>query len=372
MKIFIEPNDVLLFRDGKPFSGGDDHFARSSFPPPPSTIYGALRSHILSTAWPEFSVFADNSNSIPNNIKQEIGTPAENGSLRIRQFALAKKDGGNIEPYFPIPKDTAKEKDKENGKLHILKPDNRLQEIVMTDLPSGLQHLWYPSEVALEAASGFLSSAEMGKYLLGNTPSATDTDKIFKAEERTGIGKSRTTRSVERGRLYSVEYIRLNEHYGFAVEVDNTKLLPESGMLRLGGDNRSAGYSTESWSDITVEPIKKKVFEAKQFKLILTTPAIFTNGWLPGGIDAKTMEGSISGIAVRLVSAYIGKPVGIGGFDLVRKMPKEMKKTVPAGSVYYFEPKDGTVDGLFEQLWLKPISDERSQEGFGISLIGGV
>ncbi|MFN3533317.1 MAG: type III-B CRISPR module-associated Cmr3 family protein, partial [Candidatus Brocadia sp.] len=32
MKIFIEPNDVLMFRDGKPFSGGDDHYARSTFP----------------------------------------------------------------------------------------------------------------------------------------------------------------------------------------------------------------------------------------------------------------------------------------------------------------------------------------------------
>ncbi|MFZ5996175.1 MAG: type III-B CRISPR module-associated protein Cmr3 [Nitrospirota bacterium] len=371
MKLFIEPNDILMFRDGKPFSGDDDHFARGSFPPPPSTVYGALRSHILSTAWPEFSTFADKNGVIPEHIKQEIGTPAEKGALTIKLFAIAKKNSKGIEQYFPMPRDIAKDKGKENGGVYILKPDNKLQDTVMTDLPSGLQHLWHPTEDALEAAAGFLSSSEMWEYLIGNIPKSTDADKIFKTEERTGIGKSRTTRSVETGRLYSVEYFRLNGNCGFAVEVGNTKLLPESGMLRLGGDNRSARYSTVSWNDIQGEPIKKKILETKRFKLILTTHAIFTNGWMPGGIDDKTMEGSINGIAVRLISACIGKPIGIGGFDMAKGMPKPMKKAAPAGSVYYFELKDSNVDNLFGKLWLKSISDEKSQEGFGITLIGG-
>lgn len=371
MRLFIEPNDILMFRDGKPFSGGDDHFARGSFPPPPSTVYGALRSHILSTAWPEFNTFADKNGIIPEHIKKEIGTPAKNGSLTIRQFFIAKKNGNDIEKFFPMPRDIAKDKGRENGGVYILKPHNKLQDAVMTDLPSVLQHLWHPTEDALEAAAGFLSSSEMAKYLIGDTPKATEVDAIFRTEERTGIGKGRTTRTVETGRLYSVEYFRLSEGCGFAVEVDNTKLLPESGMLRLGGDNRSARYSTVSWNDIAVNSIKEKILETKRFKLVFTTPAIFNQGWLPEGIDDKTMQGSINGIAVRLISACIGKPIGIGGFNLVKKMPKPMKKAVPAGSVYYFELKDGNVDALLGNLWLKSISDEKSQEGFGITLIGG-
>lgn len=371
MKLFIEPNDVLMFRDGKPFSGGDDHFARGNFPPPPSTVYGALRSHILSIRSGQFEAFKKEPNTISKEIIDEIGTPAKNGSLSICQFTIAKKDANGIKQYFPMPRDIAKNKGKKDSELYILKPNNKLQDIVMTDLPSGLQHIWHPTEDALEAEAGFLSSTEMEKYLVGNTPKATEADAIFKSEERTGIGKSRKTRTVEEGRLYSVEYFRLKENCGLAVEVDNTKLLPKSGMLRLGGDNRSARYAAEAWDEIPVEQIKKKIAEAKRFKLVLTTPAIFKQGWLPEWINADTMQGQIERISVKLVSACVGKPIGIGGYDFVKNHPKVMKKAVPAGSVYYFELTEGNVDGLFKNLWLKSISDEKSQEGFGITLIGG-
>lgn len=371
MRLFIEPNDVLMFRDGKPFSGGDDHFARGSFPPAPSTVYGALRSHILSIRSGQFNTFQKEPSRISKEITDEIGTPAEIGSLCIKSFAIAKKDDKGIEQYFPLPKDIAKVKGKENGEMYILKPNDKLHDTVKTDIPVGLQHVWHPIEDALEAVAGFLSTEDMAKYLTGNIAKLTEVSEIFTTEERTGIGKSRLTRSVQSGRLYSVQYFRLKENCGFAVELNNTKLLPEAGIIRLGGDHRSARYCTDSFKEISVEPIKKKVSETKRFKLVFTTPAIFTNGWLPGGIDAKTMEGAINSISVRLISACIGKPIGIGGFDLVKRMPKDMKKAVPAGSVYYFELQDGDVDSLFKNLWLKSISDEKSQEGFGITLIGG-
>lgn len=373
MRLFIEPNDILMFRDGKPFAGGDDHFARGGFPPPPSTVYGALRSHILSTAWPEFNTFADPKGEIPKHVKEAIGTPTENGSLTIKQFAVAEKGDNSLHQYYPMPKDIAKEKGEGNSGLYVLKPDDKLQGKIMTDLPTGLQHLWYSSENALESAGGFLPQTEMSKYLTGKTPDNwTESKRLYETEERTGIRKSRATRSVETGGLYSVEYFRLAENVGFAVEVEGTELLPsESGMLRLGGDTRTAYYRKAVWDDISVDAIKGKISETGRFKIILTTPAIFTNGWLPSDIDSKTMEGAFSGITVKMTAACIGKPIGIGGFDLVKRMPKAMKRAVPAGSVYYFELKGGSVDELFNKLWLNTISDERAQEGFGISLIGG-
>lgn len=373
MKIFIEPNDVLMFRDGRPFAGGDDHFARGMFPPSPTTIYGALRSHILSNHWSEFNKFASKSeeDQIPEDVKAEIGTPDKLGSLALCQFTLAKRTNSHIEQLFPMPKDVVKEKGVEDGKPSILTFFNLINSRTITDLPAGLSNMWNPTEKPMEVVSGFLSSKEMGNYLLGTAPSITEADKLFQTEERTGIQKSRKTRSVETGRLYSVEYFRLSENSGFAVEVDNTKLLPESGILRLGGDNRSARYASESWNEIPVEPIKKKIAETKRFKLVLTTPAIFKKGWLPEWINADTKQGQINGINVKLTGACAGKPIGIGGYDFVKNQPKVMKKAVPAGSVYYFELKDGKADNLFEKLWLKSISDEKAQEGFGITLIGG-
>jgi CRISPR-associated protein Cmr3 len=386
MKLFIEPNDVLMFRDGRPFAGGDDHFARGTFPPSPATIYGALRSHILSHHWSEFDKFKNDQRQIPENVKKEIGTPDELGSLALCQFTLAIKNGNGVEQMFPMPKDVVMEKGSspcpslakrgisEKEELYILNPTSFSGSKTITDIPQGLSNMWHPSEKAMEAASGFLSSKEMGEYLLGKSPSErTPPDKLFDTEERTGIQKSRKTRSVETGRLYSVEYFRLSEKVGFVIEVGNTKLLPESGILRLGGDNRSARYSKASWDwdEILVKSVEEKIAETNSFKLVLTTPAIFKKGWLPEGIDSNTRQGQISGVKVKLIGACVGKPVGIGGYDFVKNHPKVMKKAVPAGSVYYFELMEGDTDSLFKNVWLKSISDEKTQEGFGITLIGG-
>lgn len=372
MKLFIEPNDILMFRDDRPFAGGDDHFARGIFPPSPATIYGALRSHILSHHWSEFNKFKNDQGQIPDNVKKEIGTPDKLGSLALCQFTLAKRNGNGIEQFFPMPKDVVKEKGVEDGKPCILMLINLSSSKTITDLPAGLNNMWNQTEKPMEAASGFLSSKGMEEYLLGKPPSEmTPMEKLFVTEERTGIKKSRKTRSVETGRLYSVEYFRLSENIGFAVEVENANLLPLSGILRLGGDNRSARYTRESWTEIPGEQIKNKIAETKRFKLILTTPAIFKNGWLPEWIDPVTMQGKIYGISIKMIAACVGKPVGIGGYDFVKNQPKVMKKAVPAGSVYYFEITEGDVGSLFQNVRLKSISDERTQEGFGITLIGG-
>jgi CRISPR-associated protein Cmr3 len=285
---------------------------------------------------------------------------------------LARRSDNGIEQFFPMPKDVVKKKGVEERTPYILTPKKLSGNKIMTDLPAGLINMWISAEEAMEAAAGFLSSKEMTDYLAGKVPSTiAELNDLFVTEERTGIRKSKTTRSVETGGLYSVEYFRLNENVGFIIEVDNTKLLPDSGILRLGGDNRSAGYAKASWSEIPVDAIKKKIAETKCFKLVLTTPAIFKNGWLPEGLYSNTMQGQINGVEVTLISACIGKPVGIGGYDFVKNQPKVMKKAVSAGSVYYFELKDCNIDSLFERLWLKSISDERAQEGFGITLIGG-
>jgi len=372
MKLFIEPNDVLMFRDGRPFAGGDDHFARGTFPPSPATIYGALRSHILSVKSGEFDAFKRNHAKISKDITDEIGTPSELGTLKITQFAVAKNDETRIKQYFPIPRDIAKEKGKEDGKFYILRPDSSINNIALTDMPLELQHLWFATDSALEAASGFLSEDAMTAYLLGKAPEKIiEAKEIYQTEERTGIRKSRSTRSVETGGLYSIEYFRMKEDFGFTLDVAGTKLLPDSGILRLGGDHRSANYFKSSWNDIDTKTIKDKISKDKHFKLVLLTPAIFNQGWLPNGVDSHTFEGTINGVKVKMTGACVGKPIGIGGFDIVKEMPKPMKKAVPAGSVYYFELKDGNIDSLFEKLWLKSISDEKAQEGFGITLIGG-
>ena len=320
----------------------------------------------------EFDTFKNEPAKISKNITDEIGSPTKLGSLKIAQFTVAKNKDGQIQHYFPMPRDIAKVKGKENDSFYILKPEITVNNNTMTDLPFGLRHVWFSTEEALEAASGFLSEDEMAGYLSGKAPEKIiEANAIYRTEERTGIRKNRSLRSVETGGLYSVDYFRMYEGFGFALEVEGTKLLPESGIMRLGGDHRSTHYRTCSWKGIDDKLIKDKISKDKHFKLVLLTPAVFKNGWLPESISINTLNGAINGVKVKMTGACVGKPIGIGGFDMAKGMPKSMNKAVPAGSVYYFDLIDSNVGGLFEKMWLKSISDERNKEGFGITLIGG-
>jgi len=370
MRLFIESNDVLMFRDGRPFSGGEDHFARCIFPPSPATIYGAIRSRILSERWEEYDEFKKGTSE---DLNVEIGTPDTNGTLAITGFGLAMRNEGMVAPLFPIPRDTVKIKGNNGGDMFLLKPEPEIKGITKTNLPEFLDYLWIAREDALEDAVGFLTVEEVERYLLGEPPKVLiPPEKLFQHEERTGIRKSKSTKSVDpkEGGLYSVEYVRMNQDTGFFLEMVGTSLLPSTGILRLGGDYRTARYKEASWDLPEIPQIKKRISETKRFKLFLTTPAIFKKGWLPGSFDEITLKGSINEIEMQMIGAALGRPAGIGGFDLVKGRPKMMEKGVPAGSVYFFEMTESNVDKLFDRLWLQPVSDERQHEGFGISMIG--
>ena len=45
--ILIEPTDVWLFRDGRPFNRGQDHSAQSVFPPLPTVMQGVFGKHTI-------------------------------------------------------------------------------------------------------------------------------------------------------------------------------------------------------------------------------------------------------------------------------------------------------------------------------------
>ncbi|MEW6419777.1 MAG: type III-B CRISPR module-associated protein Cmr3 [Nitrospirota bacterium] len=370
MKIFIEPNDVLMFRDGKPFSGGDDHYASGIFPPFPSTFYGAIRSKILSEH-PQYERYLRG--DIPDDLKEEIGTPSAYGNLAITNFLFARKENEVINPVFPVPKDVIKIKGKEQRDLFILRPNEGLSTQIKTNLPiTSLAPLWLKTDEPLEEATGFISLEIMRKYLEGTMQKEIiNSNDLFQRDERVGIKKDRIQKAAATGALYSVEYFRLKEDVGFIVELSGVRSLPKEGLMRLGGDHRSVFYKESSFQMPDAEVVKKKVNETGRFKHILLTPAIFNKGWIPDWIDSESGEGRLNDVSLKLVSAAIGKPVYIGGFNLAKKIPKDMKKAVPQGSVYYLEIKQGSAEEILNAFWLQSISAEKQKEGFGISIIGG-
>lgn len=110
---------------------------------------------------------------------------------------------------------------------------------------------------------------------------------------------------------------------GFATIHTGVGELPEGTLVRLGGDGRAARVS--QCAACLPEPDWERIEREGRFRLLLTTPGIFADGWQPAGVPAT------------LVSASVRRPETISGWDLLTGKPKGAQRVAPAGSVYWFE-----------------------------------
>jgi CRISPR-associated protein Cmr3 len=367
ISLFIEPNDVLLFRDGRSFSAGSDHSAVGLFPPLPSTFYGALRSAILSIrhanfALPDFGFDRD--------MTTILGTKLQLGALSIGHFSLARKHESSLTLIFPMPFNVLQ--NKLDGGRTLARPLNDRHGVRTNG--NGKNLLWvHRSERSfLEGTDGYLTGSEFDQFLNGMVPEPISYS-VFDKEPRTGIAIDRKTKTTTDGNLFAVEFIRLNHGIGFVVRLDNTGSVQlERGVIRLGGESRTAFYHTCAEPVIVSDTIKRKVKESKRFLIVLTTPAVFGKGWVPDGIN-DDLKGKIGGCEVSLTGAAVGRYRIVGGWDMANNKPKQSNRAVPAGSVYFFEIQSGDIDGLFASVFGKSICEDIISQrlGLGISYIGG-
>jgi len=352
MIIKIDPLDTLFFRDGKPFTMGDDAWADGVFPPYPSIIYGALRSAYFS------------------NHLNEIGKANEDTdptrSLKIRGIYLL----GENNVYLPLPNDCVQKKDGEKELVFTLSIHDL--NVIKSSCPT--QYALKSVEEVENVDGGLINIDSLKEYLectKSSFSSVKVADRVL-SEPKVGIGINKKTGTTEEGKLYRVDMRRLENDEGKSLSliIDFEGLdLPERGLMKLGGEGKAVSYHQ-------FEPINFSIDNSrsaeKRLKLYLSTPAIFRNGWLPEWIDKKTLFGNYKGLKLKLLTASIGKPIHIGGFDMKARMPKVMRKAVPAGSVYYFEVKKGDFQKAFEIFNQTSISDFNSDQGFGIAYVGYV
>ncbi len=160
---------------------------------------------------------------------------------------------------------------------------------------------------------------------------------------------------------------------GLAVQFEK----PHTGIMTLGGERRPVWCAIDeqthnNWSiGAELNPILKNK-NTKYLRLILATPAIFTQGWLPGWIDKKTFEGTPPfnpNLKLQMFSAIVPRWQGISGWDMRQNRAKPTRRMVPAGAVYFFKILDGVWD---VNQWLAPVSDGEQDrcDGFGLGLWG--
>jgi CRISPR-associated protein Cmr3 len=321
--IHIEAIDTLFFRDGKPFSMGDDVWADGMFPPLPSVIYGALRTAYM----------------FQNGLTiEELEKQTENFKI-TNIYLLIGNEQSQFLPAFPFPYDMVKFKDKNPVFLEIEKHNS---------LSSDYAVLQTTSKEKAEDAHGksVLEKQYFIRYLNGDTKkqiSNTSLSKYLISEPKIGIARSNETRTTSgdaEGKMYRVNMQRLvmidqkefkNAHsLKIGVEYEGLENLDTKGIFRLGGENKSISYTTEENTEIS---LSLNNIHSNIIKIYLATPAIFENGWCPQIL----LKNNFENIPFKLLTYAIGKPIYAGGFDMKAQKPKYMFKAVPAGSVYYLQ-----------------------------------
>lgn len=135
-----------------------------------------------------------------------------------------------------------------------------------------------------------------------------------------------------------------------------------------------------SFPEVICTALKNQKAERKRIRMVLATPAIFSRGWLPNWLklDGNSLigapEGTPSGLRLRLISACVDRWKPISGWSLEKGShgPKEIRRLVPAGSVYFFEVLEGDAEALVKSLWLQSVCDDDQdrRDGFGLAIWG--
>lgn len=370
LRLFLEPLDVWLFRDGRPFTAGSDAMARSRFPPTPYTLYGMLRSLLLFQAAAQGRVQDLGFGDQPELVAIVAGAPDDFGRLRLRGPWLARVEKGTLVRYFPAPRDLVRFSSSGEPSAYALLALTRPAPLEATAAGS-LQPLWVRHPEPPQAAEGYVAEPDFWRYLAGQPVPAVEAGSLFIRERRPGLGIDRSTRTAAEGLLYMVEYIRPRQDTGLAVDVlDGLEQVPP--LVAFGGEARGSRCTTLPPATEQPPPgLREQVAASGRVKLVLATPALFRRGWLPAWVDQATLRTTEPYPRLRLVSAAVPRAEPIGGFDLVKRIPRPMRPAVPAGSVYFFEEDDpGAAVRAFDNWFGSCLSDDHAGIGFGLAYAG--
>ncbi len=338
---FIEPLDVLFLRGNKLFGDPGSH-GESLVPPWPSVAAGALRSLMLAAEDIDLAAFARGAVNHPT-----LGTPAAPGTFTLTGFNLARRDRtGAVETLHALPADLALTRDGHNDLLRL----TRLHpQTPAAGLASSAPLARWPVLVEVQrgkpAGGHWLTQAGWATYLAGQTPKFDQlvrATQLWQLDARIGIGLDSTTRSAEDGKLFTAQAVAFKPDVGSLAAVRGAAP-PSSGMLRFGGDGRGAAMHLVDHAP----PLSdcKAIARARRCRIVLTTPGLFTQGWLPPGLDAENPR-SLQGITGRLVCAAVPRAEVVSGWDLARWQPKAAERVAPSGSVYWLDELEANAEQL--------------------------
>ena len=388
---FVEPLDILTFRGNRMF-GDEGTFGETSVVPPPSVLAGAFRSLLFSQLDLEQQRDFQDGKQPKCTVGEQLGTPESPGTFKLRWLSLGRiqRDGSNngrIELLVATPSDVAlvKEHDEQAEVAKVAGLVSPPSGVVMSSaITEQLSMLVMSGRT--KTSSGFISSQGYGNYLNGHSNIDTvPSNDIYSYDTRVGIGLDLDTRTAQESMLYSAMFLRLNNSGGYStgyvVGITGAEALPKQGFLRLGGDGKAVSYKEVTLTRPTGD--YSQMAESKCFKIVLLTPGIFSNGWLPELFrkdDGGSWCISFNGLEAQLISLSLPRPDTVSGWDMHTRRPKAAVRAAAAGSVYYMKLLKGNEDSLrnldnylTKNTLVDPVTEPiRNIEGFGIAQLGVV
>lgn len=379
---YVRPTDSLFVRGNLAFGDAGEHGA-SLMPPPPSLFAGAFRSAILGRNADRLAAFLAHGRCADPSLDACLGTAEAPGAFRLTWLTLAGRKGARTpEAVVALPADLLQ---LESG-LAPLAPQEPAALVTSSgELP--LRATLTAARQEKPLGGVYLRQSGIAHHLSGERPLQADTiaaSQMHARDPRLGIGLSTESRSAEEGLIYTTEGYAfalpadaMFDSTGFLVGIAGVRdLLPDSGMLRLGGDGRSAHYQRTDFEPAA--PPVQAIAARKRFRLVLNTPGLFPDGWHPPGI-ARGAAGDFrlvgDGFAARFACAALGRREIFSGWNLFDWKPKDAEAAAPAGSVYWFDGFEGDIGKL--AAWVangfqaeNASNSPRRAEGFNIAWLG--
>lgn len=360
MRLFLKPNDTFFFRDGRPFTRGEQSEGYSMETPLPSTVMGALRTAYIAFCGDMAAFAAAEMESVIGTKKSLTGA-----SIHIKGVFVGGNDGTL---YYPTPRDLVSKKKCKDTTLFPLVESQDDTFASNSELSTHLT--WDNAAMQVEHPGQSISSNILRKYLLGDKESLKLEDADFiRDEPKVGITRNKKTLAAAESMLYRINMKRFRDSsLGFVVDVEGIDQFPKKGLIKLGGEGKGFTYKEtchepKLLSDDDLQTLCEKVDTAGKFKLYFATHAIFDKGWNPEALHPD----------IELITAAVGNYVTVGGWDVAQGRPKGTCRAVPAGSVYYFRLINGaSIEAILDALHYKNIGDQRTQEGFGLAYVGVV
>lgn len=374
----FEAMDSLFFRDGRPMNVGESAWVDSGFPPSGQSLQGAIRTAILEHSGVNIESFQQGK---LGDLNKEIGDCNSLGNMSLTGGFLESQ--GKL--VFPVPLDVVIN---DKHSFGLLKP---LENGIESDL-GGIQ-LPAISEAGYKPiGEKFIRSSALENILAGNietlkkdhlfsmiAETRSEQNALCDREYKIGLARNNKTRTAKEGMLFAIAPLRPRDGIRIAVQVDGVRksTQPKSGFVqKLGGEGKLARVEISDKPLAFPESPKMNRSDGKvRFKLVFTTPALMPlHGWLPANFKASTDRqilmrwcGALGECEVDIVSACIGKPVKIGGWNLALRRSEDLRAFIPAGSVYFCETT-ASPDRVKKLHGLK--IGERTEYGYGHVLIG--